>query len=248
MSRFLRGSLLALVVLGARTAVLSAASLDVEGQSVRAATPKVRGDTARWDASRLPVGTFVYGIVLNGSAVGTTTSVIARDGQGWVATQTMSGMSVEWRFTRDLAPLSLKQSAPAAGMDVQLSFTPGHVTGPARLPAQMGGDKAIDAAIPAGTVASGMESLAVMSADLAPGRTITLPSFSATSNAVVTVTATVVGSESVTVPAGTFDTWKVEVTGGDTPYTVWVRKDGPHLAVKQAIAAQPIVLELQSVQ
>ncbi|MDB4949629.1 MAG: hypothetical protein JWM27_2278 [Gemmatimonadetes bacterium] len=248
MTRFLRGSLLALGLLGAEAPVLTATPLVVEGRLVNAVPLPTRADTTRRDASRLPVGTFIYGITFNGNAVGATTSIIARDGQGWIAIDSLPGVSSEWRFTNDFAPLTVRQAAPAAGLDVQLIYSPGHVRGPARLPAQMGGDKTIDAAIPAGTIASGMETLVVMTADLAQGRRITLPSFSATTNAVANVTAEVVGSESVTVPAGTFDTWKVQVTGGETPYTLWVRKDAPHVAVKQALAGQPVVIELQSIR
>jgi len=39
---------------------------------------------------------------------------------------------------------------------------------------------------------------------------------------------TVAGSESVTVPAGKFDTWRVEITsadGGNDKTTVWIAKD-----------------------
>jgi hypothetical protein len=51
----------------------------------------------------------------------------------------------------------------------------------------------------------------------------------------------------VTVPAGTFDAYRVELTGPMTA-TVWVRKEAPHITLKQAPQGQPVTIELQSIK
>ena len=52
------------------------------------------------------------------------------------------------------------------------------------------------------------------------------------------------GAESVKVPAGTFDAWKADITGGDAPVTVWIAKDASHRLLKLALAGQPVEFQL----
>jgi len=63
---------------------------------------------------------------------------------------------------------------------------------------------------------------------LADGYTTTFRNFDVMSQKVQPRVLKVVGSESVTVPAGTFDAWKVEITSADASSadktTVWVDK------------------------
>jgi hypothetical protein len=47
-----------------------------------------------------------------------------------------------------------------------------------------------------------------------------------------TFTVTVLGSEQVTVPAGTFATYKVELSARDHKTTAWYTQDAPHVLVK----------------
>ena len=46
------------------------------------------------------------------------------------------------------------------------------------------------------------------------------------------VTLTVRGREEVTVPAGTFDTWRVKLDTGDSEVEAWIGTDAPHPLVK----------------
>jgi hypothetical protein len=50
--------------------------------------------------------------------------------------------------------------------------------------------------------------------------------------------------ESVTVPAGTFDAYRIDITGGPQPLTMWVSTTTPRRIVKLAPGGQPVVLEL----
>ena len=55
------------------------------------------------------------------------------------------------------------------------------------------------------------------------------------SGATMPLTLTVKGSEKVTVPAGAFDTWVVESTGGPAALTFYVAKGGPVVRLVQAV-------------
>jgi hypothetical protein len=60
-----------------------------------------------------------------------------------------------------------------------------------------------------------------------------------------TLTFRVAGVESVTVPAGTFDAYRVEVSGPQA-ITLFVRRAAPHVVLRRELAAAPVVIELQS--
>jgi hypothetical protein len=46
------------------------------------------------------------------------------------------------------------------------------------------------------------------------------------------------------VPAGTFQAYRVEVTGSKVPLVLYVTTDSPHRVVKQEWVGQPVVIEL----
>ena len=153
-------------------------------------------------------------------------------------------------FGEGLTPVSASQTVSQAGMEMgsDLQFTDGRVTGSANLPPQMGGEKTFDAEVVQGTLFEGMDQFALAVADLEAGKTITLPVFSVQSGGVVNQTFEVTGMESVTVPAGSFETYRIEFTGGPQAGTLYVRQDAPHVVVRQELADQPVTLELQSIE
>lgn len=72
---------------------------------------------------------------------------------------------------------------------------------------------------------------------LADGYTTTYYNMDVANQRVVPVRLRVVGSETVTVPAGTFDTFKVEYAaeGGDRESTLWIAKEGRKLVKGQSL-------------
>ncbi|MEX1050886.1 MAG: insulinase family protein, partial [Gemmatimonadales bacterium] len=78
---------------------------------------------------------------------------------------------------------------------------------------------------------------------LAVGTSYTFPTFGADHATISTYTARVERRESVTVPAGTFDVWRVGVAGEEAS-TVWITADAPHRLVRMELASQPIAFEL----
>jgi zinc protease len=226
---------------------------DVEGRPLDRSALEVRASGDRFDASRLQPATLTYAIVAGGNTVGTATTTLARDGADWVATQAVqagpTSTRSEARFTADFTPVSGKtsMSAGAMSMESDLRMEGGRVRGTAKLPAQMGGDKNIDAEVAAGTRLPGMEPWMLAVSDLAPGKTIGFGTFSAQTGSATPVAFKVAGEEKVTVPAGTFDAYRVELTGPMTA-TVWVRKEAPHVTLKQAPQGQPVTIELQSMK
>src|SRR5690606_30457021 len=133
------------------------------------------------------------------------------------------------------------------GMDLgsDLQYENGRVTGEIRLPEQMGGQRTVDAEVPAGTLLSGMDAFALSVAELAVGETVALPIFSEQSGSVVQATFEVTGEEEVSVPAGPFQAYRVEMSAGPQSGTLWLRRDAPHVTLRQEFAGQPVVIELE---
>ena len=68
--------------------------------------------------------------------------------------------------------------------------------------------------------------------------------FDASEGTTMPLTVEVAGVEEVTVPAGTFAAFRVEITGGQQPVTLYVSQDAPRRVLKMQPAGQPITIEL----
>jgi hypothetical protein len=58
----------------------------------------------------------------------------------------------------------------------------------------------------------------------------------------------VVGESKQKVAAGEFDTYELEMTTAQGGMKAFVRKQAPHIMIKQEMLAQPVVVELKSLQ
>lgn len=66
------------------------------------------------------------------------------------------------------------------------------------------------------------------------------PVFNAAEASESTLTLAVTTTESLTVPAGTFEAYRADLTGGEAPFTIWVSTSAPHRILKVALVGQPI--------
>ncbi len=73
----------------------------------------------------------------------------------------------------------------------------------------------------------------------AAGARWTFPVFNAGQESEMTLTLSVTGTEAVTIPAGTFDAFRADLTGGPSPFTFWISVAQPHRILKVALAGQP---------
>ncbi len=219
-------------------AMTLALAAGVAGQEAKAA-PK-------YDVSLLKLGTATYDWMMGGNSAGTVTATSSKEGDVLVLKQSMEGgmftMQGELRYRLpDLATLSIKQTAEAGGNTfvTTLKLENGKVTGTMALPAEAGGDKTFDAAVPEGTLL-GDATLHLSLMPLAVGQSVTFSMFSGQAGAASPVTFKVTGEEKVTVPAGTFDALKLEVAEGEQASTLWLKKDMPHELLKRDMVAMPI--------
>jgi hypothetical protein len=122
----------------------------------------------------------------------------------------------------------------------------GRVKGTAQTPQQTGTPTttAVDTTIVAGTIDDNLLSVILPALALEPGKTLTVSVFSGGRGVSEALSLKVGTPESVTVPAGTFEVFKVDVSGGPAPVSMWVTTAAPRRIVKIAPGGPPIVIEL----
>jgi dienelactone hydrolase len=167
---------------------------------------------------------------------GTVSTAIQDAGDAWTVVDTMEGamgQAVD-ALTIDKKTLALrKRNVKQGPATIQLAFTDSKVDGTMNIGA---GDRPLSSALSGPLLAEALPVIAAL--PLAEGYTTTYRNFDIQRQKEALVVLKVLGVESVTVPAGTFDSFKVELAsadGGADKKTVWVARDS-HKAVKLVAA------------
>jgi hypothetical protein len=150
-------------------------------------------------------------------------------------------------FTAALVMQEIHQTGTQGGQQakIDVSYAGGRAKGKATTPSATGPKTVdVDAEMPAGAMDdTGIQPL-VAAMRWAPGAKITVPVFASGKGTLVQYTLAVTGQEKVKVAAGEFDAFKVEMTGGEAPITLWVTSAKPHRVVKLAPGGMPLSIEL----
>jgi hypothetical protein len=126
-------------------------------------------------------------------------------------------------------------------MNVDATYANGRVKGSGTTPTPQGMKSvSYDTTTVAGMIDDNAIQAILPALKWAPGAKHVMNVFQSGKGTAITMTAAVAGEEKVTVPAGEFDTYKVEVTGGEQPTTFYLTKDSPHRIMKVTIAGAPI--------
>ena len=227
--------------------------VDAEGEPVELSTLLPASSGERFDASLLRPGSYEYRVLLDGNPVGTMERELVEDtaaGEPALAyrgTVAMGAQRVETEvvfgvpgFEARAASASMAMGGQTATMGARV--VGGRLVGSVELPT---GTQPVDRAVPEGTLIADMVEVALWSAELEEGKEIRVPVARLETGAIEGQIMRVTGIEEVTVPAGTFRAWRVEIEGSE-PQTVWARQEAPHVLLKLVPAGQPLSLELVS--
>ena len=193
-----------------------------------------------------------FAVFVQGNPFGFQRSTFEKTAAGWKYSEDVQlgpvlQQHTEVTFGADLSPISVNQSGKAQGQDsrVTLSYAGGRVKGTTLTP-QPAGPKAadVDAEVAKGTIDDNMMTPLLSAFRWAAGAKVPVLMFQSGKGAAVPIQLSVVGEESVTVPAGTFDAWKVEYTGGDQAVAFWIEKGAPYLLVKIGFICAPVEMRL----
>lgn len=226
--------------------------VDVEGKPLTVADLTPKATRLPVDAARLVARRDSFALLVQGNPFGTMSTALEKTGDGWRYTEkTVLGplgqTQSEVSFDATLTMTSAKGSGTLQGQTINtnVAYTNGHATGSATTPAQ-GGPKttAVDATIQPGTIDDDMLQALIPAMPWSATSKHDLALFSPDKNTTLAATLSVTGTEQVTVPAGTFEAYKVSLTGTEPPRTMWVTTAAPHRLVKMALAGTPIELVL----
>jgi hypothetical protein len=164
-------------------------------------------------------------------------------GSGTFEQQTTVVFAAADAAARRLDQVMTRQGAKA---EAHLTYGAGRVRGTSFAPRPDGSVQqfTVDTAIAPGTVDENVAPFVAAALPLAPGQTVRLAVFTPSEVANKVLTFKVGPPESVTVPAGTFQAYHVDVTGAKFPFVLYVSVATPHRVVKQEFVGQPFVIEL----
>ena len=254
--RYIRPEQLAIIVAG-DAAVLqpqlaalgSVRIVDAEGNALTMADLAPKAASQSFHLSGLQPISLTYDVLLQGQVFGEAVRSLEQVDEGWrLSSVTNIGpQSINQQVVVDMnlgfVSVSSEAAMGAQSMTMNASREGDRIKGKA---AAMGQEQAIDFAASPDLIISDALELALWVAVLEPGAEISLPVGVLQSGTTENVTLTVAAREEVTVPAGTFDAWRIEVAGSQ-PQTLWVRVDAPQIPLRITSAAQPIALELKQI-
>lgn len=200
------------------------------------------------DLTARAAGADSFAIRLQGREVGHQRSTFEPvDGIGWRYTETtvMTGR-MEQTTVVELGPdgtmrrVEQRGSGRGLPMATDLAYAGGRVRGRSSNPAPDGTIQAfdIDSAVGAVVDDNALQAL-VPALPLAEGASWSVSMFSSGQNRLVPITLTVAAREAVEVPAGRFDTWRVEVSGAAAPLAFAVTAAAPRRVVRVQVIGAP---------
>ena len=262
--RFLTTDRMVVVVVGDATKILDGMKklgpvriVDVEGNTLTEAALTAPPSAVPWAVDRLAPGSSTFRVLVQGNPLGQAAHAIERTSEGdrqvlRLTASTSIGSFVQEYDTvtmdaASLAPIRVRQSGTAGGqqMTVSLDYDGAHVKGHVHVPQRAAvRDADVDTTLASGTFDDNQVTPLLLALPLAGGARWALNAYAAGDGVVRSLAVSVTGDSTVTVPAGTFDCWKVELTGGQVPMNFYITKAAPYLIVRYELVGPPVAFEL----
>jgi zinc protease len=262
--RYLTTDHMVVVVVGDATKILdgvkklgSVRIVDVEGNPLTEASLTAPPSAVQWAPDRLVPGSFAFRVLVQGNPLGQASHAIARDTSGGRQVLRLTASTNIGSFVQEndsilmdaasLAPIRIRQSGSAGGQQesIALDYDGMHVKGHVHVPQRTGvRDADVDTTLAAGTLDEVQVTPLLLALPLASRAHWALSAYAGSDGVVRSLTVSVTGDSTVTVPAGTFDCWTVEVTGGQVPMILFITKAAPYTLVRYALVGPPVAFEL----
>jgi predicted Zn-dependent peptidase len=194
-------------------------------------------------------------VLVQGNPVGFTVSEVRRPADSLVYTERSNlgngAFQQQTTLVLDPADGSVRQvdqvtTQQGQRAETHLIYAAGRVKGSSSAPQPDGSAKRldIDTVLPPGTIDENAVPFVVPALPLAAGKTFTMTFFTPSENAIKVLTFKVGTPEAVSVPAGTFQGFRIDATGSRVPFTMYVGSDAPRRVLKTEFVGQPFVVEL----
>lgn len=224
--------------------------VDAEGKALAADDLSPKASPLAVDPAQLVSRSDSFRVLVQGNPFGTQVSTLVAD-SGLYREETNIGgfvqQSTRVLFNPDWTVREVHQAGTIQGtaLKTDLVYADGRVKGTAMAPQPNAPPKSltIDTTVVAGTIDDNALTVLTPALPLEAGKTFNVHMFVSGQGTAVPVTIKVNAPESVTVPAGTFEAYRIDVTGSQ-PLTFWVTTAAPRRLVKLAPTGSPLVLEL----
>lgn len=229
--------------------------VDVDGKPLSPADLSPKAGPVPLDPAQFAAHSDSSRVLIQGNPVGFTVSEVRRPADSLVYSersnlangafqqQTSLVLDPGDGSVRQVDQVTVQQGQKS---ETHLSYAAGRVKGSSAAPQPDGSVKRfdVDTALPPGSVDENAVPFVVPALPLAPGASLTLNFFTPSENAIKVLTFKVGAPESVTVPAGSFQAYRIDVTGSRVPFTMYVSTDVPRRVLKTEFVGQPFVVEL----
>jgi hypothetical protein len=199
-------------------------------------------------SGRLTAHVDSFSVLVRGATLGYRRIELSATATGWwYVDETQIGAFVlqrtEITLGRDGVVRQVLQGGQVQGIDIRtsLEYRRGRVSGVTVTP--VGGRAAtlaVDTAVAAGTVDDNAIPLYLPALRWGTDTLWRFNAFVSGENAIRAMELRVVGGATVDVPAGQFDTWQADLTGGSAPVRFFVTKSPPHRVVREELVGTPI--------
>ena len=138
---------------------------------------------------------------------------------------------------------STRQTGQVRGQStsIEITYHDGRAKGSASTPSLTGlTTTTIDTMVANGVIDDNLITALLPALDWTPTASFTIPVFLSGKGYVQSVTLAVKATEKLTVPAGTFDVYRVELSGGQAPVAMFVTTDETHRLIKIAPQGAPL--------
>ncbi|MGI8499187.1 MAG: insulinase family protein [Gemmatimonadaceae bacterium] len=224
----------------------------VEGVPLTPADLEQKAAKLDIDAARLVARRDSFSVLVQGKALGWQRDALEKTAQGFRYTEDAQiggfvQQSTDLSFSSAMQMIRVQQTGLTQGQPtkIDVSYSGGRAKGSATTPTPQGARSiTVDTALAAGVLDDNALTAVLPALNWAPGAKWTVPVFQAGKGKMARLTLSVVGEESITVPAGTFASYRAEMAGGEQPITLWVTKSQPHRLAKLAFVGAPIEVVL----
>jgi len=187
-------------------------------------------------------------VMVQGNAMGFQRTTVERTEGGFrIVDDVQIGSIMTQRTEVELGPDGALRSTNQTGqvrgqsMSIDITYHDGRAKGSATTPAAGGpATIAIDTTVVPGAIDDNLITALLPALDWAPNASFTLPVFLSGKGYEQSLTLAVKNTEQVTVPAGTFEVYRVDLSGGQAPVAMYITTDAAHRLVKIAPRGTPL--------
>jgi hypothetical protein len=222
--------------------------VDVEGTPIEPSALTVAAEALPLDASKLAARTDSFTIMVQGNPFGFQKSTLTKTDDGFLFVEEaqigpIMSQKTEVALSGAGETRKVTQAGKVQGQDMTIDVTVanGRATGSATTPGPQGMKSVtVDTEVPGGIIDDNGLTALIPALPWSGTSSWSFPVLASGDGAVKTYTLKVTGTESVTVPAGTFESFVVALSGGQQPVTLYITTEAPHRVVKMTVAGAPI--------